>query len=200
MNSEHPGMLPVACILVRHSLITQCLLWWHGSGSVCRDWSNHGRKHQFHETGGWSRPERRWGLCISRISACYILIGISSVARVKVWHSSDSYFLVPVWVFLLWREHSDMRLREGNRLLSYFYQKENSTPVDAYTDSQNQKWLLKRRSSLTCWQDAIQFDADLVANSGRSLETLVSVGTTLGVSTRNKGLQVPELQKKCLLD
>lgn len=45
------------------------------------------------------------------------------------------------------------------------------------------------------WQDAIQFDADLVANSERSLETLVSVGMTLGVSTRNKGLQVPDLQK-----
>ncbi|XP_002459137.1 phosphatidylserine decarboxylase proenzyme 2 [Sorghum bicolor] len=44
-------------------------------------------------------------------------------------------------------------------------------------------------------KDAIQFDADLVANSERSLETLVSVGMTLGVSTRNKGLQVPDLQK-----
>jgi len=48
-------------------------------------------------------------------------------------------------------------------------------------------------------QDAIQFDADLVANSERSLETLVSVGMTLGVSTRNKGLHVPELQK-CSLE
>ncbi|KAG2603433.1 phosphatidylserine decarboxylase proenzyme 2-like [Panicum virgatum] len=48
-------------------------------------------------------------------------------------------------------------------------------------------------------KDAIQFDADLVANSERSLETLVSVGMTLGVSTRNKGLQVPELQK-CSLE
>jgi len=48
-------------------------------------------------------------------------------------------------------------------------------------------------------QDAIQFDADLVANSERSLETLVSVGMTLGVSTRNKELQVPVLQK-CSLE
>ncbi|OEL35458.1 Phosphatidylserine decarboxylase proenzyme 2 [Dichanthelium oligosanthes] len=40
-------------------------------------------------------------------------------------------------------------------------------------------------------KDAIQFDADLLANSERSLETLVSVGMTLGMSTRNKGLQVP---------
>ena len=47
----------------------------------------------------------------------------------------------------------------------------------------------------SAWQDAIQFDADLVANNERSLETLVSVGMTLGVSTRNKGLQVPDLQK-----
>ncbi|XP_062231642.1 phosphatidylserine decarboxylase proenzyme 2-like [Phragmites australis] len=48
-------------------------------------------------------------------------------------------------------------------------------------------------------KDAIQFDADLVANTGRSLETLVSVGMTLGVSKRNKELQVPELQK-CSLE
>ncbi|KAL6613786.1 hypothetical protein ACP70R_036056 [Stipagrostis hirtigluma subsp. patula] len=48
-------------------------------------------------------------------------------------------------------------------------------------------------------KDAIQFDADLVANSQRSLETLVSVGMTLGVSKRSKGLQVPELQK-CSLE
>ncbi|TVU36898.1 hypothetical protein EJB05_18851 [Eragrostis curvula] len=48
-------------------------------------------------------------------------------------------------------------------------------------------------------KDAIQFDADLLANSERSLETLVSVGMTLGVSKRNKGLQVPELQK-CSLE
>ncbi|KAL6853390.1 hypothetical protein ACP4OV_019419 [Aristida adscensionis] len=48
-------------------------------------------------------------------------------------------------------------------------------------------------------KDAIQFDADLVANSQRSMETLVSVGMTLGVSKRNKGLQGPELQK-CSLE
>ncbi|XP_062208147.1 phosphatidylserine decarboxylase proenzyme 2-like [Phragmites australis] len=35
-------------------------------------------------------------------------------------------------------------------------------------------------------KDAIEFDADLLANSGRSLETLVSVGMTLGVSKRNQ--------------
>ncbi|KAM0832347.1 hypothetical protein ACQ4PT_064956 [Festuca glaucescens] len=44
-------------------------------------------------------------------------------------------------------------------------------------------------------KDAIQFDADLVANSERSLETLVEVGTTLGTSKRNRELQVPDLQK-----
>ncbi|KQK11647.1 hypothetical protein BRADI_2g61400v3 [Brachypodium distachyon] len=44
-------------------------------------------------------------------------------------------------------------------------------------------------------KDAIQFDADLLANSERSLETLVQVGTTLGISKRKKELQVPELQK-----
>ncbi|KAM0847880.1 hypothetical protein ACQ4PT_054749 [Festuca glaucescens] len=44
-------------------------------------------------------------------------------------------------------------------------------------------------------KEAIQFDADLVANSERSLETLVEVGTTLGTSKRNRELQVPDLQK-----
>ncbi|VAH69626.1 unnamed protein product [Triticum turgidum subsp. durum] len=44
-------------------------------------------------------------------------------------------------------------------------------------------------------KDAIQFNADLLANSERSLETLVEVGTTLGVSKRNRGLKVSELQK-----
>lgn len=48
-------------------------------------------------------------------------------------------------------------------------------------------------------KDAIQFDSDLLANSKRSLETLVSVGMTLGVSKRNKELQVPGLQK-CSLE
>lgn len=42
-------------------------------------------------------------------------------------------------------------------------------------------------------KDAIQFDADLVANSERSLETLVSVGMTLGISTRNKEVQVQKV-------
>uniref|UniRef100_A0A0D9VAJ8 Phosphatidylserine decarboxylase proenzyme 2 n=1 Tax=Leersia perrieri TaxID=77586 RepID=A0A0D9VAJ8_9ORYZ len=44
-------------------------------------------------------------------------------------------------------------------------------------------------------KDAIQFNADLIANSDRSLETLVSVGMPLGVSTRNRELQPPELEK-----
>ncbi|KAG8079130.1 hypothetical protein GUJ93_ZPchr0007g3144 [Zizania palustris] len=48
-------------------------------------------------------------------------------------------------------------------------------------------------------KDAIQFDADLLANSERSLETLVCVGMTLGVSKRNNGLQAPELEK-CSLE
>ncbi|CAL4959339.1 unnamed protein product [Urochloa decumbens] len=48
-------------------------------------------------------------------------------------------------------------------------------------------------------KDAIHFDADLVANSERSLETLVSVGMILGVSKRNSRLQVPELQR-CSLE
>ncbi|EEE56042.1 hypothetical protein OsJ_04838 [Oryza sativa Japonica Group] len=48
-------------------------------------------------------------------------------------------------------------------------------------------------------KDAIEFDADLLANSARSLETLVSVGMRLGVSTRNRDLQPQELEK-CSLE
>uniref|UniRef100_J3L822 Phosphatidylserine decarboxylase proenzyme 2 n=1 Tax=Oryza brachyantha TaxID=4533 RepID=J3L822_ORYBR len=48
-------------------------------------------------------------------------------------------------------------------------------------------------------KDAIKFDVDLLANSARSLETLVSVGMTLGVSTRGRDLQPPELEK-CSLE
>uniref|UniRef100_A0A0E0JTW7 phosphatidylserine decarboxylase n=1 Tax=Oryza punctata TaxID=4537 RepID=A0A0E0JTW7_ORYPU len=48
-------------------------------------------------------------------------------------------------------------------------------------------------------EDAIQFDADLLANSARSLETLVSVGMRLGVSSRNRDLQPQELEK-CSLE
>jgi phosphatidylserine decarboxylase len=60
-----------------------------------------------------------------------------------------------------------------------------------HTDS-GLKSLLK---NYVLFQDAIQFDADLLANSERSLETLVSVGMSLGVSKRDKGLQFPGLQK-----
>lgn len=35
-------------------------------------------------------------------------------------------------------------------------------------------------------QDAIELDEDLLDNSARSLETLVSVGMTLGTSTRKR--------------
>jgi len=35
--------------------------WWHGSGSICCDWSNHGRKHHVLEKRGWLHPQRRWG-------------------------------------------------------------------------------------------------------------------------------------------
>ncbi|OMP06120.1 Calcium-binding EF-hand [Corchorus capsularis] len=48
-------------------------------------------------------------------------------------------------------------------------------------------------------KDAIKIDDDLLANSGRSLETLVSVGTTLGVSTKKPaGTGLPNLER-CVL-
>ncbi|OMO86881.1 Calcium-binding EF-hand [Corchorus olitorius] len=48
-------------------------------------------------------------------------------------------------------------------------------------------------------EDAIKIDDDLLANSGRSLETLVSVGTTLGVSTKKPaGTGLPNLER-CVL-
>jgi hypothetical protein len=94
-----------------------------------------------------------------------------------------------------------MRLREGLLILPYksfppLFRKRKINVAHTY-----RFWNLNRcsRKNHFLSQDAIQFDADLVANSERSLETLVSVGMTLGVSTRNKGLQVPELQK-CSLE
>ncbi|KAK6241413.1 hypothetical protein QUC31_014931 [Theobroma cacao] len=48
-------------------------------------------------------------------------------------------------------------------------------------------------------KDAIKVDDDLLANSGRSLETLVSVGMTLGVSTKKPaGAELPNLES-CVL-
>ncbi|XP_068652411.1 phosphatidylserine decarboxylase proenzyme 2-like isoform X2 [Aristolochia californica] len=45
-------------------------------------------------------------------------------------------------------------------------------------------------------KDAIDIDEDLVANSGRSLETLVSVGMSLGVSRRSKAeAKLPNMDK-----
>ncbi|GAV81140.1 C2 domain-containing protein/PS_Dcarbxylase domain-containing protein/EF_hand_5 domain-containing protein [Cephalotus follicularis] len=48
-------------------------------------------------------------------------------------------------------------------------------------------------------KDSIQIDEDLLKNSGRSLETLVSVGMTLGVATKKlAGNQLPNLEN-CVL-
>jgi len=58
------------------------------------------------------------------------------------------------------------------------------------------------------WQDAIEIDEDLLANSARSLETLVSVGMKLGVATKKQAtVNLPnfdnwvleEWQSMCLL-
>lgn len=38
------------------------------------------------------------------------------------------------------------------------------------------------RSCIRLWQDTISLDEDLIANSERSLETLVQLGQTLGVA------------------
>lgn len=49
-------------------------------------------------------------------------------------------------------------------------------------------------------QDAIELDADLLANSERSLETLVEVGMTLGVSKRSRSqTEIPNLDN-CRLE
>lgn len=48
-------------------------------------------------------------------------------------------------------------------------------------------------------QDAIQIDEDLLANSARSLETLVCVGMSLGVSTRKQAEQVSLNLENCVL-
>ncbi|KAG9160149.1 hypothetical protein Leryth_015037 [Lithospermum erythrorhizon] len=44
-------------------------------------------------------------------------------------------------------------------------------------------------------KDSIKIDEDLIENSGRSLETLVSVGMKLGVSTRNEEDNLPDIEK-----
>lgn len=51
-------------------------------------------------------------------------------------------------------------------------------------------------------QDAIQIDDDLLANSNRSLETLVSVGMTLGLSKRvsDREREVLDLDKCTLTE
>lgn len=41
----------------------------------------------------------------------------------------------------------------------------------------------------SCLQDSIELDKDLIANSERSLETLVSVGMTLGVAKSKQSAQ-----------
>lgn len=49
-------------------------------------------------------------------------------------------------------------------------------------------------------QDAIELDADLLANSERSLETLVEVGMTLGVSKRSPSQTEIPILDKCRLE
>lgn len=49
-------------------------------------------------------------------------------------------------------------------------------------------------------QDSIQIDEDLLANSYRSLETLVRVGTKLGLSTRKVSqTDLPDV-RRCAID
>lgn len=49
-------------------------------------------------------------------------------------------------------------------------------------------------------QGAIQIDEDLLVNSARSLETLVSVGMKLGIATRKQsGIDLPNLEN-CVLE
>lgn len=128
MNSEHPGALTVVPYLsvITHHLMLFFPWWqWHGPGSICCDWGNHGRKHLVPEKWGWLRPQRRWGL--HSHLAPYYIIRISSDASVKVCKVTWFVFLHPVWVFLVWREHSDMRLWEGILILPYTYSFWNRT-------------------------------------------------------------------------
>lgn len=56
-------------------------------------------------------------------------------------------------------------------------------------------------TSLLIWyvvQDSIEIDEDLLANSARSLETLVSVGMRLGVSKKTSNHGLPNLES-CVL-
>lgn len=49
-------------------------------------------------------------------------------------------------------------------------------------------------------QDVIEIDEDLLANSARSLETLVSVGMKLGVSKKQADIGLPNLDNCVLQD
>lgn len=49
-------------------------------------------------------------------------------------------------------------------------------------------------------QDAIEIDEDLLANSARSLETLVTVGMKLGVSKKLANIGLPNIEKCVLQD
>lgn len=49
-------------------------------------------------------------------------------------------------------------------------------------------------------QDAIEIDEDLLANSARSLETLVTVGMKLGVSKKQANIGLPNIEKCVLQD
>lgn len=49
-------------------------------------------------------------------------------------------------------------------------------------------------------QNAIEIDEDLLANSARSLETLVYVGMKLGVSKKQANVGLPNLQNCVLQD
>lgn len=49
-------------------------------------------------------------------------------------------------------------------------------------------------------QDVIEIDEDLLTNSARSLETLVSVGMKLGVSKKQANIGLPNLHNCVLQD
>jgi len=128
------------------------LFLMHGSGSVCCNWSNHGRKHHIWKMRvTTSTKEMRFAFM-----------------HYPLLHCKDFFWCACKGV-------TSFFIQFG------YFSFGGSTVICVFE------------------KDAIQFDADLVANSERSLETLVSVGMTLGVSTRNKELQVPVLQK-CSLE
>lgn len=80
-----------------------------------------------------------------------------------------------VWILLIWRKHCNMCVWKG--MIEWIIMEKSSKLMVCE---------LQRDIYYLFLQDAIKLDEDLLGNSERSLETLVSMGMRLGESTRTR--------------